>query len=975
MSTLYRWIGNVGPDWDSMSGTITNWLNISAGTNTIVPIADTGDVAVFDDGGIHTVGKGGSADQFSISHDTTVTLTGGRFEAGAFIASDNADFPDDLVVDDGSKLVVASGAGLQNQGTVDVIGLGADLLGGSGNGTLDVESGGIYEAEALIIGDGTAGNGLVTINDAAIFTVIGSGSGNGQLTIGYAGTGSLEITNTAAVFTQSAVLGLNQGAVGSMSIGSPDWGGGGVTLGAAGTGHMTIVAGSTVALLDIVVGAAQTGSGDLLVNGASFGVDFLTIGMDGTGTATFEADSIGTFATVTVGDNADAVSNLTLDGATWNTATLTIGLTGTGHATAGDGEIITVNNAILGSGADASGDLTVDGAALNGGTVVVGHDGTGDLEIGSGSSGSVTAAIVGEDTDSSGTLTIDGANWSVGSLTVGLAGAGQATVASGSTLQASDILIGPNGELDATGAAGSPGTVITSTFTLEFGTLDVTGKGEVMVGASSGPAGAVSVDGTSSPLVGLGTLNGNVVLGKQGTVEATQAIPGALFIDGNIHGTGTIEPLMTLEVNGGIDAGVDIAFSPSIGAQVGDLILDVPEANLGTIVGFGAGNTIDVQGSKFTDAVFMQGTSGAAGTLTLSGPGFTSLSLAVEGDYAADSFLATPGTAETVVTLCFAAGTRIATPCGEVSVEQLAVGDEVLTVAGAARPIVWIGAGKVLATRGQRNAATPVIVRKGALADNVPHRDLHVTKGHSLYIDSALIPVEQLINHRSISWDDRAQEVEIYHIELATHDVLIADGAPAESYRDDGNRWQFRNANSGWCLPPQPPCVPVLTGGPIVDAVWRRLVDRIASRNGPTLTREPDLHLLVDGKRIDAIRRSDSEYAFRFTTTPRNVRIRSRAAVPREIGTVRDERALGVALRRIVLAQPLRQRALDAKDTSLTEGFYKFEEEHAFRWTDGDAAVPAVLFSGMGGPGMLILHLGGATQYLDEGCTSKASAA
>ena len=44
--------------------------------------------------------------------------------------------------------------------------------------------------------------------------------------------------------------------------------------------------------------------------------------------------------------------------------------------------------------------------------------------------------------------------------------------------------------------------------------------------------------------------------------------------------------------------------------------------------------------------------------------------------------------------------------------------------------------------------------------------------------------------------------------------MLVANGAPAESYRDDGNRWLFQNANSGWDLPPQQPCAPVLTGGP-----------------------------------------------------------------------------------------------------------------------------------------------------------------
>jgi hypothetical protein len=36
--------------------------------------------------------------------------------------------------------------------------------------------------------------------------------------------------------------------------------------------------------------------------------------------------------------------------------------------------------------------------------------------------------------------------------------------------------------------------------------------------------------------------------------------------------------------------------------------------------------------------------------------------------------------------------------------------------------------------------------------------------------------------------DDQAQEVTPYHIELETHDILLANGAPAESYRDGGNR-------------------------------------------------------------------------------------------------------------------------------------------------------------------------------------------
>jgi hypothetical protein len=101
----------------------------------------------------------------------------------------------------------------------------------------------------------------------------------------------------------------------------------------------------------------------------------------------------------------------------------------------------------------------------------------------------------------------------------------------------------------------------------------------------------------------------------------------------------------------------------------------------------------------------------------------------------------------------------------------------------------------------------------------VPHQDLYVTKAHSLYIDGVLIPVEFLVNHRTIVWDDRAREVEIYHVELESHDILIANGVPAESFRDDGNRWLFQNAQTGTGLPPQEPYAPVLTGGSVVDAV------------------------------------------------------------------------------------------------------------------------------------------------------------
>jgi hypothetical protein len=313
--------------------------------------------------------------------------------------------------------------------------------------------------------------------------------------------------------------------------------------------------------------------------------------------------------------------------------------------------------------------------------------------------------------------------------------------------------------------------------------------------------------------------------------------------------------------------------------------------------------------------------------------------------------------------ICFCAGTLIATPRGDVPVDLLKVGDLVLTHTNKARPIVWIGIGRALAIPGRRNAATPVILRKGALADNVPQRDLRVTKGHSLYVDNVLIPAEFLVNHRSILWDDRAQEVSIYHVELETHDVLVAEGAPAESYRDDGNRWLFRNANGSWDSPPQEAYAPVLTGGPIVDAVWRRLLDRAGPAIPVPTTDQPDLHLLVDGRRVDGQRRPNDVYAFQLPGPPREVRVVSRAAVPAELGLARDPRLLGVALRRVMLWRGAELRLIEASDTSLSEGFHPFEPGSGFRWTDGDAGLPAALCDGIGGPSELHLQVGCTTRY------------
>jgi hypothetical protein len=163
-----------------------------------------------------------------------------------------------------------------------------------------------------------------------------------------------------------------------------------------------------------------------------------------------------------------------------------------------------------------------------------------------------------------------------------------------------------------------------------------------------------------------------------------------------------------------------------------------------------------------------------------------------------------------------------------------------------------------------------------------------------------------------------------------------------------------------------------LTIIPLVDAVWRRLLDRSGPRPGLPLTNEPDLHLLVNGRRIDAATPASGIAIFhlpdRSDARPScAARIVSRAAVPQELGLMRDPRSLGVVLRRIEIHQGNRSQVIEADDPILSGGLHAFEAENGFRWTNGDAGLPHELFGGMAGPIKVIVHYAGTTHYIADG--------
>ena len=144
---------------------------------------------------------------------------------------------------------------------------------------------------------------------------------------------------------------------------------------------------------------------------------------------------------------------------------------------------------------------------------------------------------------------------------------------------------------------------------------------------------------------------------------------------------------------------------------------------------------------------------------------------------------------------CYCPGTLILTDRGEVAVETLCIGDVVMTMSGAARPIKWIGrrsyAGRF--AFGQKDIL-PVCIQAGALDENTPRRDLWISPHHAMYLEGVLIEARDLINGVSVVQAETVDQVEYFHIELETHDVLVVEGSFSESFIDDDSRNMFHNA-------------------------------------------------------------------------------------------------------------------------------------------------------------------------------------
>jgi hypothetical protein len=392
-------------------------------------------------------------------------------------------------------------------------------------------------------------------------------------------------------------------------------------------------------------------------------------------------------------------------------------------------------------------------------------------------------------------------------------------------------------------------------------------------------AGAVASDTGSHNADTVSVAAGYVILAGWNHLLGNTTVPAGAYTDSGHNNADTVS------VNGGIYADTGIENSDTVTVTAGAATesghhgsdtLYVESGATAADTGATDGGHVYLQGGVFTEAgshgtaivdmtgggTFVDQTTfngtvehlNPAGTLIVedgTGAGSAAESYAIHGDTVILDFasghayaLNFDSTANLTVTengtqfditdpVCFASGSRIMTTRGDVAVERLAIGDLVVTASGAERPIIWIGHRRI---ERPSHAQWPVRVQAGAFGEGLPSRGLRLSPGHAVCVDvmgEVFVPISELVNGDTIAREEVA-EVTYWHVELESHDVLLAEGLPCESYMDAGNRAWFgreygrlatvdpvRVAESLTCY-----ARPFVDHGPIVEAIRQRLMIR-----------------------------------------------------------------------------------------------------------------------------------------------------
>lgn len=143
---------------------------------------------------------------------------------------------------------------------------------------------------------------------------------------------------------------------------------------------------------------------------------------------------------------------------------------------------------------------------------------------------------------------------------------------------------------------------------------------------------------------------------------------------------------------------------------------------------------------------------------------------------------------------CFTPGTGIATPKGEVLVENLKIGDRVLTRDNGIQTINWVGSRQI--DYRQLKAIPqfrPIAIKHGALGNGLPERDMLVSPGHRMLIVSefaqlyfgqseVLVAAKHMLGMKHVAISPQPY-ITYIHFMCDNHEIVLSDGTWSESYQ------------------------------------------------------------------------------------------------------------------------------------------------------------------------------------------------
>lgn len=309
--------------------------------------------------------------------------------------------------------------------------------------------------------------------------------------------------------------------------------------------------------------------------------------------------------------------------------------------------------------------------------------------------------------------------------------------------------------------------------------------------------------------------------------------------------------------------------------------------------------------------------------------------------------------------ICFLAGTLILTPSGEIPIEKLTAGDDIITYdwknkQQKIQKLIWVGHKKNTFRYGQPDdlSGYPVRICKNAIADGIPHKDLLVTAEHSLFFEGMFIPARMLVNGSSIFYDHTMTSYEIFHIETEEHSVVWSDGTLSESYLDTGNRpveshsnqtIRARNYTQTWATHG---CAPLTVAREMVEPIFHKIQDRsqkLELKNKSPSKKwdyNPSFHLISDtGQIIYKSRETKGYTIFSIPAGIKSVRLVSRTSRPSDtIGPfVDDRRNLGVLIGKIMLFDAGKTYWIEQHLEKPTPDGWHAKENTSCCWTNGNA--------------------------------------